>query len=195
MFVKKNKSLAPPNKRIKSYTSVTHLQLYICYIRHFCFNNKHLDFVNLCGNINMNNPQESEMAEFKVALKAIIQKDGKILVLKRSCEEDVFAELWDIPGGKIEYGEKIIDGIKREVFEETGLDVEIEFRPWSLWSFMTPAKERQTVGITLLAKYLGGEVKLSNEHTDYKWIYPSEFADMSADPSLKNEIAKYAEQK
>ena len=40
----------------------------------------------------MNNPQESEMAEFKVALKAIIQKDGKILVLKRSCEEDVFAE-------------------------------------------------------------------------------------------------------
>ena len=143
----------------------------------------------------MNNPQESKMAEFKVALKAIIQKDGKILVLKRSCEEDVFAELWDIPGGKIEYGEKTIDGIKREVFEETGLDVEIEFRPWSLWSFMTPAKERQTVGITLLAKYFGGEVKLSNEHTDYKWIYPSEFADMSADPSLKNEIAKYAEQK
>ncbi|MBR0213028.1 MAG: NUDIX domain-containing protein [Alphaproteobacteria bacterium] len=46
------------------------------------------------------------MAEFKVALKAIIHKDGKILVLKRSCEEDVFAELWDIPGGKIEYGEK-----------------------------------------------------------------------------------------
>jgi hypothetical protein len=29
----------------------------------------------------MNNPQESKMAEFKVALKAIIQKDGKILVL------------------------------------------------------------------------------------------------------------------
>lgn len=135
------------------------------------------------------------MAEFKVALKAIIQKDGKILVLKRSCEEDVFAEMWDIPGGKIEYGEKTVDGIKREVFEETGLDVEIEFRPWSLWSFMTPAKERQTVGITLLAKYFGGDVKLSKEHTDYKWIDPSEFADMSADPSLKNEIAKYAEQK
>ena len=87
------------------------------------------------------------MAEFKVALKAIIHKDGKIWVLKRSCEEDVFAELWDIPGGKIEYGEKTTDGIKREVFEETGLDVEIEFRPWSLWSFMTPVKERQTVGL------------------------------------------------
>ena len=39
------------------------------------------------------------------------------------------------------------------------------------------------------------DVKLSNEHTDYKWINPSEFADMSADPSLKTEIAKYAEQK
>lgn len=139
--------------------------------------------------------RENQMAEFKVALKAIIYKNDKILVLKRSCEEDVYAELWDIPGGKIEYGEKTTDGIKREVFEETGLDVEIEFRPWSLWSFMTPAKERQTVGITLLAKYLGGEVKLSSEHTEYKWIDPAEFADMSADPSLKAEIAKYSEQK
>lgn len=135
------------------------------------------------------------MAEFKVALKAIINKDGKILVLKRSCEEDVYAELWDIPGGKIEYGEKIIDGIKREVFEETGLDVDVEFRPWSVWSFMTPAKERQTVGITLLAKYVGGNVKLSSEHTEYRWIDPAKFVDLPADLSLKAEIAKYAKQK
>ena len=85
--------------------------------------------------------------------------------------------------------------LEKGFYKSAGLDVEIEFRPWSLWSFMTPAKERQTVGITLLAKYLGGDVKLSSEHTEYKWIYPAEFADMSADPSLKAEIAKYAEQK
>ena len=168
--------------------------LHICHTDNRTIPYKYLDFVNLRDNIDTSNARESQMSEFKVALKAIIQKDGKILVLKRSCEEDVFAELWDIPGGKIEYGEKTTDGIKREVFEETGLDVEIEFRPWSLWSFMTPAKERQTVGITLLAKYLGGDVKLSSEHIDYKWINPDEFAEMSADPSLKNEIAKYAKQ-
>lgn len=135
------------------------------------------------------------MSEFKVALKAIIRNNDKILVLKRSNEEDVFAELWDIPGGKIEYGEKIVDGIKREVMEETGLDVDVDFRPWSIWSFMTPAKERQTVGITLLAQYKGGEVKISSEHTEFRWISPSEFASMSADPSLKAEIARYAEEK
>ena len=60
---------------------------------------------------------------------------------------------------------------------------------------MTPAKERQTVGITLLAKYVGGNVKLSSEHTEYRWIDPAKFVDLPADLSLKAEIAKYAKQK
>lgn len=78
------------------------------------------------------------------------------MVLKRSCDEDVFAELWDIPGGKIEYGEKTTDGIKREVFEETGLDVEIEFRPWSLWSFMTKTNR----GYYFVVQIFGGRCEV-----------------------------------
>ena len=136
------------------------------------------------------------MSEFKVALKAIIQKDGNILGLKRSAIEDVYAELWDIPGGKIEYGEGIVDGITREIREETGLTVAIEPRPWSVWTFMTPAKQRQTVGVTLLAKYVSGNVKLSNEHTDYRWMPPTDvvnlFKNSGMDPNLLAEIKNFA---
>lgn len=50
----------------------------------------------------------------------------------------------------------------------------------------------QVIGITMLADYISGEVKLSEEHTEYKWISPKEFEKLDANSSLKKEIAKYA---
>lgn len=72
--------------------------------------------------------------------------------------------------------------------------MKIDPRPWTIWSFLSNNNTRETVGITMLADYLEGEVKLSEEHTEYKWIFPAEFAELNADPSLKAEIAKLAEQ-
>ena len=43
--------------------------------------------------------------EIHLALKAIIEKDGKILIIKRSEKEDYFKGIWDLPGGKIKFGE------------------------------------------------------------------------------------------
>jgi len=133
------------------------------------------------------------MLEFKIALKAIIQKDGKILALKRSNSEEVFTELWDIPGGRINFGEKPVEALVREVMEETGLTVKVNPRPWTIWSFMAN-ENKQVVGITMLADYVEGKVKLSEEHTEYRWILPAEFTELNADPSLKAEIAKFVEQ-
>lgn len=45
------------------------------------------------------------MSAFKVAFKAIIRKDNKILAIKRSTKEEVFEKLWDIPGGRMNFGE------------------------------------------------------------------------------------------
>lgn len=49
-------------------------------------------------------------------------KDGYLLT-KRSKEENVYKEYWDIPGGLQEYGELPKEALKREVKEEVGLDV------------------------------------------------------------------------
>ncbi len=58
-----------------------------------------------------------------IAIAPIIQKN-KILLLKR--EKSPFRALWGMPGGKAEFGEHIEDVIKRELFEETGLRVELK---------------------------------------------------------------------
>ena len=59
----------------------------------------------------------------KVAKVIIINADDHILMLKRSDYVDKFAGEWDLPGGHIQVGEDFEVGMKREVKEETGLDV------------------------------------------------------------------------
>lgn len=66
-------------------------------------------------------PQETHFSG-KVATKAIIVKDGKVLMARDSNDSDT----WDLPGGRIHVGENIEDGVKREVKEELGVDVNFE---------------------------------------------------------------------
>lgn len=52
--------------------------------------------------------------------------DGKVLVTKRSRKMRVFPRAWVLPGGHIDAGETLEQGVVREVFEETGIDILIE---------------------------------------------------------------------
>lgn len=58
-----------------------------------------------------------------IGVGAVVVRDGALLMVKRG--RDPGAGLWSIPGGRLEHGEYIVDAIKREVREETGLDVEV----------------------------------------------------------------------
>ena len=133
------------------------------------------------------------MQEMKIALKAIVLKGDKILALKRSSEEEVYTGLWDIPGGRMKFGEDPYGSLKREVEEEVGIGIEI-VRPYNVWSFKADSYT-QVVGITFECLYKGGEVKLSKEHTEYKWLNPSEFHRLKADKNLINEIARYSKER
>lgn len=55
----------------------------------------------------------------KVATKAIITKDGKVLMTRDHRDNAI----WDLPGGRINAGENIEAGLRREVQEELGVDV------------------------------------------------------------------------
>ena len=60
-----------------------------------------------------------------VAQKALIEKDGKILMVQYP-ETDLYVPgLWDLPGGRLHNDEVAAEGLKREVKEELGVDVEI----------------------------------------------------------------------
>jgi len=55
----------------------------------------------------------------------IINKDKKVLIVKKSPQEHIDAGLWTVPGGKINPNEPIEEGLIREIREEVGIEVEL----------------------------------------------------------------------
>ena len=114
----------------------------------------------------------------KVA-KVIIQDDEKILIMKRNDDGNA----WDLPGGHLEKGESTIDGATRETKEETDLDIN-ELR------YIT--KHGRTTFYKCV--YPGGDIKLQKEeHTDFKWINPTEVSNYKMRDALKSAIEKTIE--
>ena len=110
----------------------------------------------------------TEENKFGVAVKAMIEKDGKFLLIHKSETEDINPKTIDIPGGRIEFGENVEDALIREIKEETNLDIEI-IKPTNVWSFQ-PKENFQLVGITFLCKQVSGEINLSDEHEHFIWV-------------------------
>lgn len=104
--------------------------------------------------------------KFGIATKAIIKKDEKILVIFKSDTEEISPNEIDIPGGRLKFGEELEEGLKREVKEE--LDITIKVIKLSrVWSLIKD--DLHLVGLTFLAEYIDGDIKLSGEHTNFKW--------------------------
>jgi len=110
------------------------------------------------------------MSEFGVATKAIIfnTKLKKYLVLKKSDLEDINPNTFDMPGGRIEFGEKLEEAVIRETKEETGLDVEAK-QVLNAWTFVKEDRDFQLTGVDFLCVTEQQEVKLSEEHSSFEW--------------------------
>ena len=104
--------------------------------------------------------------------KALIKKDGKILVLRDPLSVVVGQSGLDLPGGKYRWGKPLDSELKREVREETGLDIEVG-RPFAVWTTKGIKRKGSIAHMVLvgfLCKYKTGRVKLSGEHDYFEWI-------------------------
>lgn len=108
------------------------------------------------------------MADFGIAVKAFIVRDGKLLVLQRNPGDTHYAGKWDLPGGRLARAEEPISGLKRETREETGLDIE-PLIPLKTEHFTREDGEIITM-IVFLCRPLNDGITLSREHTAYMWI-------------------------
>ena len=77
------------------------------------------------------------MAEYRNAAKAFTIRDGKLLIVKREPKNVQTPGIWEIPGGRLEIGEDPVEGLKREMLEETGLEVEVVQKLAELLDFIS----------------------------------------------------------
>jgi ADP-ribose pyrophosphatase YjhB (NUDIX family) len=65
------------------------------------------------------------MQERRIAVRGIIFKDGKLLCQKLTAYRRDDRDFWCTPGGGLDIGEQLEDGLRREMIEETGIDPKI----------------------------------------------------------------------
>lgn len=114
--------------------------------------------------------------DFAVAVKAVIVKEGKVLVLRRSRREMECSYMnkyqkWDLPGGGLHFYEKAEEGLKREILEETSLHVQVGI-PVSMFDVIR--RQVHLCIFTYACAWKEGEVCLSEEHEEYIWMSEAE---------------------
>lgn len=109
---------------------------------------------------------------FMVVLLGIVFDPGKrkILIMRRGEDEYIKKLKWAFPGGRVEHGEKLEDGMKREIKEETGYDVEIL---GSVFARIPPEK-KDLVLIYYLCEVVSGVEKAGDDALELKWVEPEE---------------------
>lgn len=122
---------------------------------------------------------QKEHGWFNVSLKVFLKNEkGEILALAAPANSSI-AGFYDLPGGRVDEDEFEIDcetQIKRELAEEIGPDVryKLNLKPVSFarHSYYSQRQSKEIRGfyICFEAQYLGGEIKISDEHVGYKWL-------------------------
>ena len=126
---------------------------------------------------------ESEKKEklIKNAIAVIVNEDNKILLLKRAEEKDTWMPLkWALVGGGIEKGESPEKAVKREIEEETGLEIKKFINSFSI------QRNKDSVEYVFICRYKGEptDITLNDENTNYGWFDIQEMKFLDIVPHL-----------
>ena len=99
----------------------------------------------------------------------IVDGDGRVLLGRRRVEPS--AGLWDLPGGFLDENEEPLAGLRREVHEETGLEIGA---PAFVGMYLEPYDGRTVLCLTWRAAPTGGAAEAGDDLAELRWFAPAE---------------------
>lgn len=125
-----------------------------------------------------------------VAVLAVVLRGGQVLLVQRANSPD--AGLWGFPGGKVEFGEALLDAAARELFEETGVTATPSQVFDAVDALDRPeggALRRHFVLVAVLCAWQGGEPVAADDAADARWVA---LADLETALPLSKDVAAMA---
>jgi 8-oxo-dGTP diphosphatase len=129
-----------------------------------------------------------------LAASAAIMRDGKVLVVRRARKPAL--NLYTMPGGVVEAGETLFEAVKREVREETALEIEpvaLAGHREAILRDEDSKVERHFVILCFAARWISGEPVLNEELDDARWVMPAEIAALRTTEGLAEIVASAVE--
>ncbi|MFH1096206.1 MAG: NUDIX hydrolase [Candidatus Desantisbacteria bacterium] len=129
------------------------------------------------------------MSKIDIRVAACIIENNKILMIQHKKDDKKY---WLLPGGRIEYGETIIQAIKRELIEETGVEISV-----GKLMFVSDAipedNNRHILNMFFEAEIVGGEIRLGDEEilNAVEFIDIDKIDELIIYPLIKEELKQY----
>ena len=108
-----------------------------------------------------------------VTLECFVKKDDKYLMLHRSPTKRIMPDVWMAPGGHREFNEGLFECARREIKEETGLEIK-NLRVIATGNAYLKDLDQEFFFHFVEADYAGGEVTIEPEDGELVWLSPSE---------------------
>jgi 8-oxo-dGTP diphosphatase len=111
-----------------------------------------------------------------VGVGAVIVQDGRALIVKRAHAPRKGE--WSLPGGIVEIGESLVEATRREIKEETGLDVEVGdvVEVFDRVHRLDGRVQYHFVIVDYVCRPVGGELRAADDAEDARWVSADEIA-------------------
>jgi len=139
----------------------------------------------------MTDPPARVIQTFEVGIKALLMRGAELLLVRENTPE----REWELPGGRIDVGEELLppsEVLRREIREELGsaihFDVEGPALAWVRWH---DPPRRPVFLVAHRCRCVSGEITLSAEHLEYRWVDEAGTAKLNLAPGYAGALQSF----